>query len=449
MQITCYSGFSKKPNSTKQPTSGTSKTVTLKQPTSVMNPVFVMEGYNLAYNYIQWGSRYYYVDDIIIVHNNIAEYHCSTDVLATYKNDIGSSSQYILRSSASFNGNIQDFKYPTLANPTAIEQTLTNLNTAMKNTAGGYILGTVGADSTENGVCYNLMGYSEFQQFLNYMFTGSYLSASDISIDLQKELINPFQYVVSCLWFPFLDGTAGHFGSTVKFGFWDSHIGCTVIDEDNRTYTVTDALTLTRHPQANTRGNFLNSSPFTRRQLEVFGFGITPIDSSYFVNSQSCAVQVKVDKYTGVGELTVESAGATVIKTHAQVGVPIKLSQITQPVLAPAMAVVGSVGSVLSHKYAGAIQGIGSAIQSAMPQVQSSGSTGSKIDFQRIPRITSQFFEISSEDNTTIGRPLCTQSTISSLGGYMECENADLDTNASPSEKATIISNMNSGFYYE
>ena len=92
MNITCYSGFSKKPNSTKQPSGGTSKSVVLKQPTSVLNPVFLIEDYNLSWNYIKWGVRYYYVDDIVIVHNNIAEYHCSTDAMATFKRSMSPSS---------------------------------------------------------------------------------------------------------------------------------------------------------------------------------------------------------------------------------------------------------------------------------------------------------------------------------------------------------------------
>ena len=80
MQITLYSGFSKRLNSLKVPTSGTDKNVVLKNPTSEMRPVFILTGYNLAWNYIKWGASYYYVDDIIILNKEQAEYHCEKDI---------------------------------------------------------------------------------------------------------------------------------------------------------------------------------------------------------------------------------------------------------------------------------------------------------------------------------------------------------------------------------
>ena len=44
MVIECYSGFQKKPNSTKQPSGGSTKTVRLKDNCSVLNPVFLLNG---------------------------------------------------------------------------------------------------------------------------------------------------------------------------------------------------------------------------------------------------------------------------------------------------------------------------------------------------------------------------------------------------------------------
>ena len=52
-------------------------------------------------------------------------------------------------------------------------------------------------------------------------------------------------------------------------------------------------------------------------------------------------------------------------------------------------------------------------------------------------------------EDAQIGRPLCSAVTISSLSGYILCENADLDVAASPTEKDAILSYMNGGFYYE
>lgn len=64
--------------------------VTLKEPTSEVNPVFIVKrkqgdkAISLYYNYIwQEGWGYYYVDDIVHVTNDIVEIYCHRDVLGT------------------------------------------------------------------------------------------------------------------------------------------------------------------------------------------------------------------------------------------------------------------------------------------------------------------------------------------------------------------------------
>ena len=115
MDIIVYTGFSKPINSTKRPSGGQTVSVFLKHPTSVVNPTFRITGFNTAWNYVQWGSRYYYVRDIIFMTETQAEYVCEIDVLATYKNEIGASSQYVVRAASAYNGAITDALYPMTA----------------------------------------------------------------------------------------------------------------------------------------------------------------------------------------------------------------------------------------------------------------------------------------------------------------------------------------------
>ena len=74
MQITCYN-FAKEPNSTKQPTGGRNITCTLKDDCSIMHPVFLLNGWQMTDNYVKWGSRYYWIEDIVIKTKDYAEYH--------------------------------------------------------------------------------------------------------------------------------------------------------------------------------------------------------------------------------------------------------------------------------------------------------------------------------------------------------------------------------------
>ena len=82
--------ISKRVNSTSQSFSGTDYSCRLKNPTSLHDPVFEVQGLtdNTMYNYASWSSRYYWVDDVIQITNTISEVHCHLDPLATFKSAI-------------------------------------------------------------------------------------------------------------------------------------------------------------------------------------------------------------------------------------------------------------------------------------------------------------------------------------------------------------------------
>lgn len=64
---------------------------TLRDITSIINPIFTMEienptGYNYAY--IPDFNRYYYIEDIVSVRYNLWRFECKVDVLESYKDYI-------------------------------------------------------------------------------------------------------------------------------------------------------------------------------------------------------------------------------------------------------------------------------------------------------------------------------------------------------------------------
>lgn len=85
----------KSARSTKQMTGGATFDCKLKDGTSIYSPVFIIAAASLSGNAALWDGRYYSIDDIIWVHNNLAEVHCTIDLLATYKSDILDTSQYV------------------------------------------------------------------------------------------------------------------------------------------------------------------------------------------------------------------------------------------------------------------------------------------------------------------------------------------------------------------
>lgn len=453
MVIDVYSGFSKAINSTKQPSGGRSINVTLKEGCSVLNPIFILHGYSLADNYVKWGSRYYYIDDIVILHNEVAEYHCSTDVLATFKSDIGASTQYVLRADSAYNLFVVDNKYPTQSQTRVTNISFDTLHSEFVN-GGSLVIGVVnGIDTASAGVSYYCLTPAEAKDLLDFMFAGTWLDAGDISLELQKELVNPFQYIDSIMWYPFdiPNSDVPFTPKEIKFGYWGgSGVIGGLLNAADASKGFAQQITIPSHSQIS-RGYYLNGYPFTRLLLECYSFGNIPVDSSYFIDDTKLTLGISVDFLTGMGKLTLRagSSAKLIYKQYAQIGVPMKISQVSQGLVAAGVSVLGGAIGVAYGNIVGVAQGITSGAAALMPQLASSGTNGSKSAFVTAPTLIVSRQNLVDEDKAQIGRPLCQAVTISSLSGFVVCEGVELNTGASKAEKQEIISYMEGGFFYE
>lgn len=458
ISITVYSGFKKNINSLKIPTGGTTINATLKAPTSEMTPTFILSGFDLSWNYIKWGDTYYYVHDIVIVSNTQAEYHCEKDVLATFRNDILSSSQFVTRNANTYQPYLADKAYPAL-NESVMDSSLLSTWNASIDMSGYYVVGVVNPDAT-NGVAYYALNESAFTSLMGILFSDDILDPNaDISLEIQKELVNPFQYIASVMWFPLNLQSSGT-AHLMKFGWWlpTNSIYANQLSDASRVVTLESTGNLPRHPQATSHGIAMNGSPYSRFALDCWCFGHIPIDPLPFVANSAVGLRIEVDLFTGAAILTItNSSGKIVNRMSNQFGVPIQIGQFNQSIINPVANTVGAVasfvGGVVTGNVAGGVlsaaSGVISAIESAMPQVQSMGAVGSKIAYQTTPTITGEFYKLPTLAPAKLGRPLMEQKTMSSLSGYTMCEHIDLNSAACPEEKQKIIEFMTSGFFIE
>lgn len=378
---------------------------------------------------------------------NQAAYKCALDELATYKNEIGSSSQYVLRSSHSFDGWICDGKYPAKAKMSAVFKSLGNISATFNpiQAAGCYVVGIKNGQAT-GGVAYYAMTTSQFQALVTYMYGDSWFTATDISVALQKVISEPMDFIASVQWYPFdFSGTP----TQIYFGFFTA-TGCTGtrIYESQRVMSATDFITLDQHPQVS-RGQYLNGAPYTKIMIDCFSFGQIPIDPMFFILNHIMGVTVRLDLYTGLGEIAITGDGGRFAKQQAQMGVSIQLSQVTQDLVKPFFNAIASASALATGNYVGAMAAFVNGLASSLPQIQSSGAAGSKVAYELDPQVSIQYMEIVDEDNATIGRPLAQVRQISTLAGYLECENVDIDIVGTKAEKNAIINYMQGGFFYE
>ena len=481
--VTLYS-FTKRENSTKRPSSGgTDYSCTLIDNTSLMNPTFklsiVSNPIGKNYCYVSDFHRYYFIKDISS-YQNFWYITCTCDVLASFKTEIGSQSHYVLRSSSEYDGDIADNVYPAT----------TNINGYIDYAVGGdplswydghcYILGIVSnADAAVyqfGSIVYYVMDQGAMRMFLTYLMDnidswGS-IAQTEYSTGVQKALINPIQYIKSCIAMPFSADSVTGAASNIKFGYYTYTVpsGYTVKRVSDTSVVRSKEyayINIRQHPQAETRGSYLNCQPYSRYVLHYGPWGDIDLDPMLLKGNTQVRLETLYDLVSGVGRLIVTGNVVTakvIFNGSAKVGVDINLSQVYKDALgyesATTKTLFGAIaaGASITNPVADIASGLGfitSGVQEMTrlnyPTVSGVGSSGSYLSYFDSDNLylLSRFNLIVDENNTEIGRPLCQTRQINTLSGYILCDKADAQISGTQDEVQKINDYLNTGFFYE
>lgn len=452
MQVTLYK-FAKRANSTARPTSGDTRDGNVNSPCSILRPsmTFRFSGapeYN--YLYIPEFGRYYTIDEWTF---DGGAWTCSAsvDVLASWREDIGNSVQYVTRASAARDSTIIDSLYPTKASP-SIVHTYTDMGDNYKRQ--GYVVGVVG-NGADGAVTYYCLSEEQYKAFSAFLMGGSYLNGADfgegVTLDYIKTVFNPFQYIVSVMKFPMW--SAPTTPTPINFGWWNDG------PEGSRLYFLSDFncrfdVTLPKHPQ----GGYHNSTSFTKYELYHPLFGVLPIDADKVANADKVTVKMRADPITGRGDVVVinyidpVSANTPIVATATmQIGANMPIAQIAGGNPGEVFGnYIGAVTAGLTGNYIGYAQGLASAVESMWPSMQVKGGGGSAYAFNTFNvELCATFYEQVDPDNENRGSPLCKSRRIADIPGYIVVSDADVQTAGTAEETRDIKSMMEGGFYYE
>ena len=475
--------FTKRENSTKRPTgTGTKYACYLKDPTSVVNPTIVIQTTGNAfpdynYAYIATFGRYYFISDIVS-DGELWEISMETDILATYRTEISGSSLYLLRCSDAYDGDIIDNFYPvstdytqvvTTAQSPFIHDTTENINVGN----GTFIVGITSAPGgSSNGmygsIRYYAMPKSEFvglvDTLLDDTFLSGYLNSNDAAIELQKSIIDPLQFIKSCIWIPDLYSTLSGFSTennTLDVWSWGPISAKNKLLTSNYPYRIYNiTINITAHPQASSRGSYMNCEPFTKLMMRVPCFGLIDLDTTMLKESTTVRAQITLDYITGLGVLEIYSSdGVMLTRQTSQIGVPIQLSQVSHDYIGGTVrtgqSILGTIGSAITGNIIGAISGglaaIGNAADIMKPVSSSVGSNGAFAGMYGSPALYHTFFTAVPDDNADIGRPLCQFKTISTLssGSFLMARSGDVAISGTSGEQAQLKDYLERGIFYE
>jgi hypothetical protein len=516
-----FYNFSKDVVSTKRPTDeGITTTCLLKEPCSIISPTISITGianvYNYNYAYIEDFKRYYFISNWTF-QNGLWYGSLSVDVLASFKDEIGAATEYVVRAESKSDGNIVDTVYPTKANCT-IKKTVLSYTDSSNPFVGGiteggfYVVGVFNTDeNTAGGISCYLMTKSQYKKFQSKLLDSSNWVTEDA---ITKMSFNPLQYIATVTWYPFLpvklwDVSDWEVLTELPIGWWQiTGVGCYRLPDDFiRELNFT--LTVPKHPQASSRGAYLNTSPYSSYVLACWPFGIMELDSTYLYNSSTISCEIKIDFSTGGAYLTVNNSVGNMIKqVGGNIGIPVQIAQIATNVtgaLTGAQSAVGgaiagatntwssiknsvkqfgqtikeNAGEILSDAFMvgnfgpiiGALtgsteslyniakgsigitgevfSGIGDGVLAATATLEASGSNGCSACYELDIQLIGRFFTIVDEDIHHLGRPLAQKVQISTLSGFVQTQDCTINTSGTATENSTIKATLNSGFLYE
>lgn len=457
MQIYAFSGFRKRRRSTKRPSEGAGVplNVTLKHDTSVVNPTFTLRGsLSSNYNYVyvpQWGG-YYFVTDIVSVANNLFELVCSMDALATLKNDILNSSQYVLYDSEP-NTEIIDTR---LSQRTSATIATTSVAFPMFNKAGYLALGINGEGSVgyyafasnDAGIQRLTAGFddwltaqktSDFVENIGLMFS-QFCNSGAIAENIKCAYWLPFEF----------EGSTSDL-TIIKLGNFETTVSGVYISQK----TVVRTTNISIPWQFN---DWRNSSACTNVYLYIPFVGLVSYSASELKGRSTLTVTVSRDQV--IGDVCIEvKAGSQVLGTYgASVGVPFPIgsSNISGAQLMNgfASATMGAVSLGSGNVAGGAIQIMEGIMSMATPVNSVIGGVGSgagvELDMSLICFTVAHGTNVEPNSIVDImGTPTMKYKALAGESGYVQTSGATLDCANFGDVKTEVENLLNGGVYIE
>lgn len=452
MDVTAYTFFNKRKNSTKRPSGGHKRNVVLLDDVSLYSPVFQSEYWDYNDNYCYWANRYYYVTDVVTLRQNLFEVHCEIDPLATWKDDIMATTAFVTFSTSDFDIGIPDYRLssdPITITKSASTPVFPDLNEA-------YVVTYIGTDSCPS------VGISEdiLKQLQGKMMSDKFVETCRdwykkliktgetdglITSNLVASLIgNTSNTVTSCIYMPKFYGHKGQ--SIVLAGdFWTGLVGTIPYHALSETYKISI-------PWAFPSGDFRNRAEFTTLAIYLPGYGFIALNADNYQGQSEIPVQATLDSFTG--EITYLVDGKA--KGTCTTGYPVQVGTSQKGnVMGAVSGVAQAVQGAYSGNVAGAIGGGFNAVRSAIGVDPSSvGSMGGSSSFECYKNILVLVMAHNTNVDPstvagTIGRPLNAVRQIGKLSGYVQTADVEVPTTAPDEYKTVINDSLNGGMYIE
>lgn len=453
MQLTLYNGINKRRNSTALPSgSGTIVEVYLKESTSIINPIFILQGdyftiVSSAYNYAFFNGRYYWINDIFSLKNNLVEIRCDVDVLATYRLNIKASTAFIKYAATAYNSLIIDHRISQVATQRSYQ---TTSSSAMFTDSGCAVLQYISGndnDTVGGGVCADAMYLSSMSALGQELYT----AGTNIWDELIKQAGSVADCLTSAIYLPIELSEVG-----------TGNMRAQMIGNYQSTYGIGSPITSRYWTKTRSVSIPWPTSDFRRAYCDIsislpFA-GVVKISPTDVLNDSAIDVIAIVDKLTGKGIYYLSHNTENVrpfMTVPFMCGSQIALSTYQNNTLGGVQSIV--IGSTAGLMTGNPLTVASTAIAGASQMLQFSpsmvGQNSGAISLSNHISLTLNYCPTAIEPSNVldvIGRPYMAVNSLSGFSGYVETSGFSLTAGlALGDEKERVNEYMDSGVYLE
>ena len=460
MQIKYWTSFSKRKNSTKQPTGGTQVDVALKNPCSILNPTFETSSVPDNVNYVQAFGNYYFVTDVTHLTEQTIQITCAIDAMATAKSQIGSTTALVEYTSSSNKQTITD---PRNMPTSEILNKYNDLG-ALSSIDMDKIEYIVGAASDE-GVNYYSMTANDFKDLMKECFSTSIAQAIDANFFDLKNV------VASAIVLPMMP-TVGLDDIEIQGHLLKA--GVNKLTQAERHFVLYEDTKDVYYPSDDIVGlsgqNYLDASPYTTGMLYLPFVGCVELDTATLASQKSVYIKAVLDRATGDLVYKIGLDANNIIATYAgncAATVPLTSNTINPTgAVGGVMSVIGGVAmtaagaatknpAVIASGFTSELSGYSQMFQSLQHHTQTNGSLSSYVSGALGTHIIAEVITRKPANTdiktyqTAFGLPFYEMAQISTLSGYVKCSGASVDLPGLDQIRDEVNGYLNSGFFYE
>lgn len=483
MSVNIYCArFTKRRNSTARPAAfDVDYACYLKERCDFNRPVFQLNASDFPYNYVRWGNSYYFVTSVAYIKNNLLEVSCEIDALATYKNEILASQQFVL--------------YDTTPNEEISDSRLSLKTITSRNESVGSSFDFLGRGFSvalnvvgENSCCCYIITAEKALTLLNQASVWNTNYFPEVE-DPEEEPIfeNPAealqklariityacrQFITSssaadCITSACIIPIAYSWFAQAEEDIYLGQFNTNVKGKRQLNRGMQDAAYVSIPWQAN---DWRRNAPYHEIYLYIPFIGNISIPASSVMGASGLTVTVSIDQTSADAIFTVSADGVTAGSITKVIGqytanlsaqFPIGSSNVSAKSLATtivtgvgaaaASAVAPGVGSVLAAGAAGVV-GMTNSISPLPSSIGGAGGGAILSLFGYAIRCMTIYHDTNVEPSSVsavIGTPTMAPKVLGSLTGFVQCTNAHVAIDGHLDEMTSIEDALNTGIFIE